>query len=160
MGSGITEGLLIFTLLALATSLVWAGWAVLTKIDRREPVPDPEWIQTSLMDLAKTVDRNAADIDKLRLAVSDGIERVDRAEKRVQKTVASARRLVAENGLEHAGIEAEAAEIAERDDAPAASPEMPPLPEYVEPSGPTGIPGINRADLATLIELRSENVQS
>jgi len=57
-----------------------------------------------------------ARLDKMTLAVSDGIERVHRAESRIQKTVTSARRLVKENGLEHPGIDAEAAEIRERDE--------------------------------------------
>lgn len=50
-------------------------------------------------------------IDELVLAVDEGIRRVDRAENRIQKTVTSARRLVRESGLEHAGIEAEYAEL-------------------------------------------------
>jgi len=51
------------------------------------------------------------ELGSLRLAVADGIERVSRAEKRIQKQVTSARRLVREAGLEHAGVEAEYEEL-------------------------------------------------
>ena len=45
------------------------------------------------------------------LAVSDGIERTDRAERRIKATVARARRQLASLGYEDPGLEAEATEL-------------------------------------------------
>jgi len=120
--------------------------------ERSGPLTHPIPTGPTPDDLAQAIAANAAQIDQLRLAVSDGIERTDRAEKRIQKTVASARRLVSENGLEHAGIEAEAAEILARDDGPS---EVVPVHEVsadVVPDGPSGVPGLSRAQLEDLKE--------
>lgn len=45
------------------------------------------------------------------IAVAEGIERVERYERRIKATVARAKKELAEQGFEHAGIEAEAAEL-------------------------------------------------
>lgn len=75
----------------------------------------------------------------LTLAVAEGIERVTRAEKRIQKQVTGARRLVREAGLEHPGIEAEFAELESRDAE--AGQELPPVPTPLEERRAVRIPG-------------------
>ena len=80
-----------------------------------------------------------ARVDKLTFAVSDGIERVSRAENRIQKTVTSARRLVREAGLEHAGIEAESEEL-QPPDGEGVEP-LPPVPAEVGEARTIQIPG-------------------
>lgn len=80
-------------------------------------------------------------LDKLTLAVSDGIERVSRAENRIQKTVTSARRLVRDAGLEHAGIDAEHAEL-QPSDGEGVEP-LPAVPEAVAQGRIIRIPGGN-----------------
>jgi len=89
-------------------------------------------------------------LDDLRTALADGIARVDRSEKRIQKTVTSARRLVQSNGLEHAGIEAEFDELEEPLVQAALSLDPPEPEETFEDDRPTGIPGISRARLEEL----------
>lgn len=153
MASGIDAALVVVlatALLALAASVAWAGRAVVRYLDRPEPVPasDPTTLGPSVtFENMRNLERR---LDEFQLALADGIQRVDRAEKRIQKTVTSARRLVANAGLEHAGIEAEAAEL--RDvDAPDITPEpVPAVQEDLEPSGPSGIPGISQARLDEL----------
>jgi len=124
--------------------------AVLYKIAYQKPVTYPSEIAEKLAFLEQQQHQNSTRIDQLRLAVSDGIERVDRAEKRVQKTVSGARRLLKENGLEHAGLEAEAEELRSRDGEP--EPELPEVFEDVEPTGPTGYPGVTHEHLRALAE--------
>lgn len=83
--------------------------------------------------------RTLAEFAELKLAVDEGIRRVDRAENRIQKTVTSARRLVRENGLEHAGIEAEYSELQSGDDEVVQP--LPPLPARVAGTRTVRIPG-------------------
>ena len=80
-----------------------------------------------------------AEIEILRIAISEGIARVDRHEKRVQKTVTSARRLVRDSGVEHAGIEAEYAELEPANAEPIQP--LPAMPEEVETTRVVRIPG-------------------
>lgn len=80
-----------------------------------------------------------AELERLKIAISEGIARVDRHEKRVQKTVTSARRLVRDNGLEHAGIEAEHAELQSTDAEGIEA--LPALPEAVEAARTLRFPG-------------------
>ena len=79
--------------------------------------------------LAATVDQNASaataelrtqsdaleDLDRrvvqVTLATAEGIERVDRAERRIRSTVQRARKELAEHGYESDGLEAESKEI-------------------------------------------------
>jgi len=79
------------------------------------------------------------DMARLTIAVSEGIARVDRHEKRVQKTVTSARRLVREAGLEHAGIEAESEELQSAHDEGVEP--LPAMPAQVAETRTIRIPG-------------------
>ena len=150
----IVLSVLALVLLAALTVTIW--WAVGTlsrSFEAPEPAPD---LKTLVEKLAKhDIDLQglAYRQEQLTLAVSDGIDRVDRAEKRVQKTIQNARRLVRESGLEHPALEAEYEEIREDDGGgsePAALQLLPPSVE--EDTRQTGIPGITHADLARLHE--------
>ncbi len=48
---------------------------------------------------------------KLTIAVAEGIERVERYERRIRKTVSRAKKELAEQGVEHSGLEAEDTEL-------------------------------------------------
>lgn len=143
----------IMALVALTGSLLYVARALPPSVSTPEPVPDRFVTPSMLHEITQLAEKNAAQIDDLRLAVSDGIQRSDRAEKRVQKTVSAARRLVRENGLEHAGLEAEHEELLERDDAPSGVSEVLPLFKPVETPPPTGIPGMNPQELARIREI-------
>lgn len=84
------------------------------------------------------------------LAVADGIERTDRAERRVESTIRSARKKLEALGLEHDGLEAEAAELHERDGGGGDDGEVPTVPTLVADVGdePSSIPGVTRSQLA------------
>lgn len=110
---------------------LWAGKAV--------PSPD----RSITDDLQRQIDR-------LQLAVSDGIERVARAESRVSKTVTSARRLLAEGGIEHAGLEAEAEELRGRNEPTSEAEPVPELQPVLVDDRPSGIPGMTIDHLARL----------
>lgn len=57
--------------------------------------------------LRETLDALSEKYDDIVLAVSEGIERTDRSERRIQATIRSARRRLAEGGYSDPGIEAE-----------------------------------------------------
>jgi len=98
----------------------------LLAVDRYRPDTTDELARVS-----RAVTANYDEIQNLRLAVDEGIRSVTRAEKRVAKTVQGARRKLAESGLEHPGLEAEAAELrnvdgegSEEDELPTVQPDM------------------------------------
>jgi len=64
---------------------------------------------------------------QITLATAEGIERVDRAERRIRSTVKRARKELADNGFESAGLEAENAEIRLLDDLGSGEGGVPPL---------------------------------
>jgi len=134
--STILGGIAVFGILALGAANVWALRGVLSH--RIEPTLTAAHSQRT-RDLDELGTRIQADLDRLTLAVSEGIARTDRSEKRIQKTVTSARRLVRENGLEHAGIEAEFAEL-QPPDAEGSEP-LPALPEEMAVTRTIRIPG-------------------
>jgi len=96
------------------------------RISRLESTPSPTGVVDSLAarldsiaaemradshshsDAIEELDRRLVQIT---LAVAEGIERVDRAERRVRSTVKRARKELAEQGYESDGLEAEDAEI-------------------------------------------------
>lgn len=94
----------------------------------------------SRLELA-TLESSVAELEQemkdLVLAVSDGIERTDRAERRIKATVKRARRELADHGLVDPGLEAEGAELQLVDDPrseggglqPVRAPVEEPLPE-------------------------------
>jgi len=111
--------------------------------DRPPTAQSPAPTLGSLIDLELRLERSVADLDhrleQLVVAVSEGITGYQRHEKRVQKTVASARRLVASHSLEHAGIEAEFAELEPSDDSGIEP--LPSMPTEVEPTRTVRFPG-------------------
>lgn len=97
-----------------------------------EPVYDPR------------VDPLLTRMDDLVTAVADGVNRVQRSENRVREIVRGARRELAASGFEHAGVEAEAAQLHEVDGEGGTEEPVQPLPAGVadyEPTIITGIPG-------------------
>jgi len=137
--------------LAVAGALVWTLAGLRGSFDRPPPVPDPSPTEGWWKSLEGLEDRTLAELKRLTLAVEEGIERVQRAETRIAKTVKGARKLVADHGLEHAGLEAEADEIRERDE-PASDPEgVPPVRSVLEDDRPSGIPGISVSEYQRLV---------
>lgn len=83
------------------------------------------------------------------LAVSEGIERTDRAERRVQAVVKSARKQLADLGIEHVGIEAEAEGLRPVDGDESEEEELRLMPDDVADPGdqPSSIPGVSLSQL-------------
>jgi len=142
----------VIALVALSITFGRAARALLRIIAKLEPVQDPEGLEALWGSLEAFEKRTLNAIAELRLAVSDGIARVDRADKRIQKTVTSARRQLREAGIEHAGIEAEFAELPASDEGGGEDQGVLPLQAPVERDGPSGIPGISRSELAAMRE--------
>lgn len=91
----------------------------------------------------------------LTIAVSEGIERVDRAERRIGATVQRARKELKKLGLEDPGLEAEAHELRVLDGEGSGDGGVPELPEGVEPpvEAPSSIRGVPAAKLARVRRL-------
>jgi len=140
----------IATLAALTSSVVWAVRVFSQQIDLVGPPRDSTETLEHIAQAARERDELERRIDQLTQAVAEGIERVDRAEKRIRKSVTSARKLVRENGLEHPAIEAEYEELRERDAEPIEGGELQLVPEPVEEDRKTGIPGLSPATLAAM----------
>jgi len=129
--------------LVLAGALAIASWRVVGVLSHKNEPPvtvahqvDPTAGMSSAAEAILAVE---ARLDKLTMAVADGIERVHRAENRINKTVTSARRLVREAGLEHAGVEAEYEELQPAHDEGIEP--LPPMPEEVDGPRAVRIPG-------------------
>lgn len=154
---GLFSGLFAAAILAILYA-AWQGivalrasWRALRAIEgsihqfefpTREPLPlvdDPriEALQTK--------------INELTLAVSDGIQRAHRSENRVRAIVTGARRELAEHGLEHAGVEAEAGELREIDGNPGDDEPLPAVPDDMGNGAetPSAIPGVTVGQLRT-----------
>jgi len=118
------------------------------------PVLDEEWskLRAGMLEIGEAIDVQRQKTADLTIALDEGIKGYKRAENRIQKTVVSARRLIRENGLEHAGIEAEYEELRERDGEASPEPELPPLLAPVEEHQETGIPGVSQAELEAIRE--------
>lgn len=88
-------------------------------------------------------------------AISEGIERTARAERRLGQTVARARKELKEHGFTDPGLDAEAAELRLVDGAGGEGGELPSVREAVAPSEPaaSSIPGVTAEQLARIRRL-------
>lgn len=131
----------VLALVAVTGVTAVVGRVVLTRINELEtPAPHP----TATEEIAAMSTRFHAEIESLRFAIAEGIERTERAEKRVQKTVASSRKLLREAGIEHAPLEAEAAQLLERNAEGERGVELLPMPEGVVEPRKIRIPGASQ----------------
>jgi len=85
----------------------------------------------------------------LTMAVDTGVIRVQRSENRIRAIVQGARKQLAEQGLEHAGVEAEASELHDVDGGGSDDQPVPPVPEDLVDDGdrPSSIPGVTVGQL-------------
>jgi len=85
-------------------------------------------------------------------AVADGIERVDRSERRIHATVKRARKELADGGLESPGLEAEANDLRLLDGGRSEEQGMPTVREELATYGgtPSSIPGVSREQLRAI----------
>ncbi len=135
-------------LLAVASlALVVFGICVLAStravlLHNKEPSGDVvDWsnIREGISQQTSRIDALETDLERQKLALSEGIERVARSENRIQKTVTSARRLVRDAGLEHAAIDAEHAEL-QPPDADGGQP-LPTMPAQMAATRTLRVPG-------------------
>lgn len=92
----------------------------------------------------------SARIDQLSVAVSEGIQHVGRAEKRIAATIRSARAQLAESGYEDPRVEAEASQLELGDAGRGEIGPVQPVPAIVEADTdpPSSIPGVSSSQLA------------
>ena len=104
----------------------------------------------------KRLDALQADLERLTTrmkelthATAEGIERVERSERRVQNTIQRSRKELAQFGYESAGLEAEAAELRLVDGGGGEESQLPTVrPEVAEPAEESSsLPGVTLAQL-------------
>jgi len=87
----------------------------LARLERVESAPTPGDRVVNLEELASSQERTLADqqqkIKDLTFAVSEGIERTDRAERRIRNAIQRARKELAARGFDDPGLEAEDHEL-------------------------------------------------
>jgi len=91
-------------------------------------------------------------LKRLTIAVADGIEHIDRKEKRIDATVGRARAQLAEHDLTSPGLDAEASEIQLVDGAGSEEQGVPAVREEVAglAEAPSSVPGVTRAQLRAI----------
>jgi len=139
-------------LLALVVAVAWAARVIPRSFEAREPSESPQPyddanVWGAVHDLGALIKEARERTDGIVLAVAEGIERVERSERRVRQTVASAKRRFEAEGYVDPGLEAEAAALPD-DDAPSRPAEpVPAVPEGVESEDPyAGVPGLMTFD--------------
>ncbi len=150
----VLSALAVVALLTLTGLAVYSVRVLLRVSEPPKPVVDSADTAWKLRALEERADKQSARLDELKLAISDGIARNDRADKRIEKTVARARRQLAAAGLEDAGLEAEADELRGRDGDPGPELELLTVSEDLAEYRPSGIPGVSMAELDALRERR------
>lgn len=149
---------LVFALMALVASLWLAAGVIfifMPRLNRLETRDLPEKGQRHLKEIAKRV-------DDLTHVVAAAVDRVARSEMRVAKTVKSARQQLQALGIEHAGLEAEAATLFEGNGIGGSDSQVLGVqdgvggsPEVVAADAPSGIPGMTEGELAEWMESKS-----
>jgi len=125
----------------------------LARLERVESAPTPSDRVANLEDLILKINADLGDADKkikeLTFAVSEGIERTDRAERRIRNAIQRARKELAKLGYEDPGLEAEAQELRIVDGAGGADGGLPAVSEEVaEVDGaPSSIRGVTADQL-------------
>lgn len=118
------------------------GYLTLRRFERLETAPTQPVelgpIREQLHQLVDGYNALKADIDTIeeelrdqKLAIAEGIERVDRAERRVRAAVGRAKKRMEELGYVDEGLEAEAAQLRELDGGPGEGEGMHPVPSDV-----------------------------
>lgn len=134
-------------ILALVLAVVGplaVGWGAWRRIERLESAPsqpaDLTSIRKGVNTLAEAIDARTDRIDALEekvreqtLAIAEGIERVDRAERRVRSTVGRARKRMEELGYVDDTLEAEAEGLREIDGEGSPPERVQPVREDVAP---------------------------
>ena len=107
----------------------------LARLERLESAPTPGDRVSNLEELASAQERTAADLHQeikaLTFAVSEGIERTDRAERRIRNAIQRARKELGARGYEDPGLEAEANELRAVDGDGSKDGGVPPVPKEV-----------------------------
>jgi len=87
----------------------------LARLERLESAPTPDGRVANLEGLTVALDAQLSEVTQkikdLTFAVSEGIERTDRAERRIRNAIQRARKELAKLGYEDPGLEAEAHEL-------------------------------------------------
>lgn len=143
---------------------------IIGRLDRLESVPtptvDPEVVAAAVAEHLERIDALAVVVDELAsqgselddrvreyvIALAEGIERVDRSERRVKATVARARKELEASGVIDPGVEAEAEQLRLVDAAGGSDRGMYAVPAEVEvpAEAPSSIPGVSAAQLRSM----------
>ena len=126
---------------------------ILARLDALESAPrlplHAELFDPRLDALETGFDRLLSDFKATNFAVSEGIERTDRSERRIHATIRRARKELGKLGYEDPGLEAEDLQLHVIDGDGGEDGEVPAVPAEVAEvdSAPSSIPGVSAAQL-------------
>jgi len=126
---------------------------ILGRLEGLESAPSPDADYQELVDQVDTFKQVVADVlgdmKELTIAVSEGIERTARTERRIKSTVKRARKELAESGVEDEGLEAEDEELrlvdGEGSDGAGLQPMRPAVEEREEEA--SSVPGVTKRQM-------------
>lgn len=127
---------MLYALLLVAGAVAFAGQWIHGRIVALETRPIPpsvglEAVQQLASSVASLLDRTGDLEDAIQsqnIAIAEGIERAERAERRVKSSVQRARRRLRDHGLEDDALEAEAASLRDGDGGGSGERGVPPVP--------------------------------
>jgi len=138
---------------ALLVGLIVAGWlvgrslnAVAATFTQSIPAAAPDQaLAESHSALAERFDRLDSKVDACMKAVAEGIDHVERNEKRVRGILTGARNRFASAGYEDPGVEAEITSLPEVDERSSPEEELQPVQEGLELGSWVAVPGMKRS---------------
>lgn len=132
------ETLAIVAVCAALGGSAWVHFATLRQMERTDTAPAPVYDDRALLvaldQLRSDVDQLADSVAGQTMAIAEGIERVDRSERRVKAVVQRAQARLAASGLEDDSVEAEAEGLRIIDGGNSGQREVLPVPESVASS--------------------------
>jgi len=133
----------------------------LARLERLESAPTERGRVTNLESLTFELDKQVSEITQknkdLTFAIAEGIERTDRAERRIRNAIQRARKELGKLGYEDPGLEAEASELRILDGDGSGDGRVPVVPEEVEAVGgeASSIKGVSGGGVNVITPLTS-----
>ncbi len=147
---------MLITLGVVVASLILSGTLlhVVVRLEAQKAAEDAATLPIEDVVARASARENALAIDRLTLAVGEGIQNVTRIQNRITATVKSARKNLAEAGIESAALEGEWGELEHVDAEGSEDDEVPALPLFLDPAS-GGSPDAFRP--ASMEQLRADN---
>lgn len=130
----------------ISGTLLYTVWYLDRKIDAFE-APESPADPFDDTEIRSTLAEHASQLGEFTLAIAHGIQHVDTASRRINATVARARKELSEHGLESPALEAEFEQLRLLDGEGSEEIELPPVPQEMGGAQASSIRGVSREQL-------------